>query len=113
MIEKIIMDYINRDLDTPCYMEEPEKPPASYLLIDKTGTSEQDYISSATIAIQSYGANLYATAQLNHKVKQIMADIIELPQICRCKLNSDYNFTDTDTKRYRYQAIFDITFYDD
>ena len=26
------------------------------------------------------------------------------------KLNSDYNFTDTAMKRYRYQAVFDFTY---
>ena len=26
-------------------------------------------------------------------------------------LNSDYNFTDTETKEYRYQAVFDINYY--
>mgnify|MGYP003563868377 CR=1 FL=1 len=25
--------------------------------------------------------------------------------------NSDYNFTDTDTKQYRYQAVYDINYF--
>ena len=26
------------------------------------------------------------------------------------KLNSDYNYTDTSVKRYRYQAVYDMTY---
>lgn len=93
-------------------MEEPIKPSKSYVLIEKTGSSEENYISKATIAIQSYANSLYDSATLNAKVRLAMGEI-DLPQITKCKLNTDYNFTDTTTKRYRYQAIFDITFYEE
>ena len=35
------------------------------------------------------------------------------PKISRVQLNSDYNFTDTAQKRHRYQAVYDITFYEE
>ena len=38
-------------------------------------------------------------------------DINELADICHCELNSNYNYTDTARKRYRYQAVFYITHY--
>jgi len=34
-----------------------------------------------------------------------------LNEIGKVKLNSDYNFTDTVTKQYRYQAVYDISHY--
>ena len=30
--------------------------------------------------------------------------------IFACRLNSDYDFTDTSTKQHRYKAVFDITY---
>ena len=39
-----------------------------------------------------------------------MAGIVELPDVSRSALNSDYNYTDTDTKTYRYQAVYDLTY---
>ena len=42
-----------------------------------------------------------------------MERLREHPQISRVQLNSDYNFTDTAQKRYRYQAVYDLTFYDE
>ncbi len=113
MIEKIILDYLNENLSVPAYMEEPEDPIEEYVLLEKVGSSENDHIQSATVAVQSYAASLYGAAKLNGKVKDAMSDIITLDAVNRCKLNSDYNYTDGETKRYRYQAVFDITFYDD
>lgn len=33
------------------------------------------------------------------------------PEISGVKLDRDYNFTDTTTREYRYQAIYDLTYY--
>lgn len=113
MIEKSLLDYLSEKLTVPVFMEEPEKPPQSYVLIEKIGSSEENYISSATFAVQSYSKSLYDTASLNSQIKKTMSDFADCDEILRCKLNSDYNFTDTTTKRYRYQAVFDLKFYDD
>lgn len=52
-------------------------------------------------------------ARLNRRVKAAMERLREHPLISRVQLNSDYNFTDTAQKRYRYQAVYDLTFYDE
>ena len=41
-----------------------------------------------------------------------MRDAVTLDDVISCKLNSDYNYTDKETKRYRYQAVFDIRYYE-
>ena len=90
MIEKTILDYLSDCLpDVPVYMEVPADRPAVFVVIEKTGSSRINHIDSATIAVQSYAASLYDAAALN----------------------SDYNYTDTTSKHYRYQAVFDVTFY--
>ncbi len=111
MIEKIVYDYLSSQLDVPVYMEEPSKKPESYVIIEKTGTSSKNYIYEATMAVQSYASSLFSAAELNSQVIQAMNQIIQLNEICRANLNSDYNFTDPTTKRYRYQAIFDLVHY--
>ena len=52
-----------------------------------------------------------AAAELNEQVKAAMEDLADLDEVSACRLNSDYNFTDTTTKHYRYQAVFDLVFY--
>ena len=49
--------------------------------------------------------------QLNEETKIAVDSLIELDEIASVKLNTDYNFTDTTTKKYRYQAVYDIKHY--
>lgn len=110
MIEKIILDFLNESLEVPVLMEKTEEQIEEYVLIEKTGSSEDNFISSATIAIQSYSSTLYKAAVLNKKVKIAMRELVSIPKISKVKLNTDYNFTDTTKKQYRYQAVYDITY---
>ena len=112
MIEEIIRNYLT-GAGVTAYMEIPEgggTPP--FIVIERTGGGEEHHIRSAPIAIQSYAETLYGAAQLNEQVKALMDDITLLPQISACDLNSDYNFTDTTKKIYRYQAVYDLVYYD-
>ena len=111
MIEKNILDYLSQQLSVPVYMERPESPPEKYVLIEKTGSGKRNQIYDATLAIQSYAPSMYEAAVLNETVKDAMDSAITLSNISRVSLNSDYNYTDTAMKAYRYQAVFDITHY--
>lgn len=112
MIETTVLNYLNTQLDEPVYMSIPEgeEIPKEHVLIQKTGSSRTNHIAYATFALQSYGTSLYAAAVLNDKVKAAMDGLIVLHEISASRLNSDYNFTDTQTNRYRYQAVYDITY---
>jgi len=112
MIEKTILDYLGEHLSVPVYMEEPINKPASYVLIERTGSSESDLIESTTLALQSYGASLYDAAALNMAVKARIKQAVELPSVSAVYINSDYNFTDTETKRYRYQCVAVVTHFE-
>ena len=54
---------------------------------------------------------MHDAALLNEEVKDVVEGLIELDDISGISLNSDYNYTDTETKSYRYQAVFDINHY--
>ena len=110
MVEETIMNYISKTLAVPVHMERPENEPISYVLIEKTGSNTTNHIESATLAIQSYAASMYEAAALNCRVKEAMKNSAMLPEISRCDCNSDYNYTDTTKKKYRYQAVFDIVY---
>lgn len=111
MIELIVLDYLKRTLSVPVYMEKPSSDaPPKFVLIEKTGTSEENYIMRATFALQSFAPSLYEASVLNEEVKDKMRGIISLDDVSASRLNTDYNFTDTTTKSYRYQAVFDLVF---
>lgn len=113
MIEKVILDYLTEALSVPVYMERPLELSDQFVILERTSTSELNKIRSCTVACQSYDRNsLAGAATLNEAVMAAMDQMIILPSISRCKLNNAYNFTDTETKEYRYQAVYDITFYE-
>lgn len=113
MIEKIIRDYLNSiNLSYPVYLEIPKDPPAKYYSLEKTGGNQVNHISSSTFAVKSYADSLYEAASMNEVIKSAMIDgLITLNEITKVSLNSDYNFTDPASKKYRYQAVFDIKHY--
>lgn len=92
-------------------MEVPQNIEGDYVIVEKTGSSNSNFINHATLAIQSYSTSLYKASCLNEKVKEVIENMIELDEISKVKLNTDYNFTDTTKKQYRYQAVYEITYY--
>lgn len=111
MIEATILNYLNEKLSVDVYMERPEKDEGEYVVLEKTSGGKSNHIYQSTFAVQSFGNTLLGAAELNEEVKSAMDDLITLPEISRSQLNSDYNYTDTSKKRYRYQAVYDITHY--
>lgn len=115
MIEKTILDYLNGlpDAPAPALAEIPPggiTPPA--WIIQRTGGGTiEGHVGTAMVAIQSYGATLYEAAALNETLKAAMAGMPALDEIASVRLNSDYNYTDTTKREYRYQAVFDIIHY--
>ena len=110
MIAKTLHDYLGSNLDVPVVMEAPEQT-KGYVLIDQTGSSRTNHIITTTFAIQSYGASLYDAMVLNDEVKDAMVGFAELDEITRVELETDYNYTNTATKQYRWQAVYLITHY--
>lgn len=110
MIAKTLLDYLDSVLDVPVVMEAPEQT-SDYVLIDQTGSSRTNHIITTTFAIQSYGDTLYEAMVLNDAVKDAMVDFAELGNVTRVELQTDYNYTNTATKQYRWQAVYLITHY--
>lgn len=111
MIELLVLNYL-KDGGINAFMEMPKNTPSfPFVIIEKTGSSKYNLIETSTLAIQSYGETLYDAAMLNEQIKTAMEGAVEVDDITQVSLNSDYNFTDTETKRYRYQAVFEITHY--
>ena len=111
MIELTILNHLKTKLSVPVYLEEPETKPVRYVLFEKTGSGRSNRLGSSTFAFKSYAESLYEAAALNEQTKAAVDSLIELKEIASVRLNSDYNFTDTATKRYRYQAVYDFNHY--
>lgn len=115
MIEEIVYDFLCEKMSVPVKMELPADPSEKMIIVEKTGSSLNEFIHTSTFAIQSYGPSLFEAAELNELLKATVLDgtdgLIALNRITHVELNSDYNYTDTTNKKYRYQAVFVITHY--
>ena len=117
MVELILYNYLSQNLpdpeaptrQVPVFTEVPARCPNKFVVIEKTGSRNSNHVETAMIAIQSYAPTLYKAAQLNEAVKAAVENSITSSDISAAKLNSDYNFTNEAQKRYRYQAVFEIT----
>lgn len=116
MIEVTVKDFLSSKVDIPVLLEVPKNPSQRMIILKKTGGTRRNLIQSSIFAIQSYAPTKYEAAEINEVVKRLMLDgndgIVTLNNIVSVSLNSDYDFTDTSSKRYRYQAVFDITHYE-
>lgn len=109
MIEITVLRYLENIIrDVPVLLEVPENPPASYIVLRKTGSDEANRIYEATIAVLSYAPSLYEAIALNERVVSAFRNMGPPDGVFTAKLNSDYEYTDTSTKEYRYQAVFQV-----
>ena len=110
MILVDLVTFLNDNLDVNVYAESP-KELTNYVLLEQTGSRRSNHITTTTIAIQSYGASLLDAMILNSEVETAMKDFVQLNRVAKVELETDYNFPDTETKQYRWQAVYDITHY--
>lgn len=116
VIEQTLIEYLEvmpwNQTTLPVYAETPKQPvPRNYIVIDKTGSSYANGITRATIAIQSISADsLLTAAQINETVVAYMEEFYKVQNIFGAHLQADYNFTNTTTKQYRYQAVYEINY---
>lgn len=106
MIEKKIRDYLEEALDVPVMVEQWSPVPLKFVIFEKTGGYIKNTIHHSTFAFQSYGRTLKEALELNNK----LIDYMMIFEDANVKLNSNYNFTDVSTKRYRYQAILELIY---
>lgn len=114
MLEEILYNFLNNgvDLDAPTYTMIPQDPPEEFYVFEITGSSSIDHINSSTIAIRSHAQSLKRAADLAYDVDNAMMYALgRLDHICGVRRNSIFNFTDQDTRTYRYQAVYVITHY--
>ena len=112
LIEATVISYLSRALESDnVYAERPVNLPDEYYIVEKTGGDEENHINTALIAIQCVSSvSLLNAAMMCHLVETAMKSFISESNVSKCKLNSSYNFTDTASKQYRYQAVYDITY---
>lgn len=109
MIETEVLNVLTAALaPVPVSMEVPSPMPGTFVVLEKTGTSRTDQITTSTFAVQSWAPTMLDATQLNEQAKAAMDALPARQGIGSARLENDYNFTDTATHRYRYQAVYRV-----
>lgn len=111
MIEIVVRDHLAGRLAVPVYMERPADPPAEYVVVHKADSERENQLDTATFVADSYAGTLLEAAQLNRQVLSGMDSLAGLPEVSEVRRGGDYPLNDTQNKRHRYRAVFDITHY--
>lgn len=111
LIEKTIKDYLAETLDAPVKMELPSPPPERLYLLEKVGGGRENLVHHTMIAVSSRAPTLYEAARMHEAAMAAMFEAAALDAVSDVQLNTEYNNTDTASKVYQYEAVFEITHY--
>lgn len=114
MIEKIVISYLREKFPNEIVEAEvPRGMPDRFITVEKTGARQLGIgLFISTIAVQSWDrTSRMRTAELSNSVCEALRLLPdEVDDVTRIR-GADYDFTDITTKRYRYQAVFEIIHY--
>lgn len=113
MIEETILNHLKGSIShVPVYTETPSEPPKEYIVFMISGIREESVnVYSCLLTVQSYSTSMFKTAQLNELVLDAMDGVVALNDVTHCTLNASGLMNDLTTKEYRYQSVFNLTFY--
>lgn len=113
MIEFVIKEHLQQRLAVPVFFEFPRHAGESFVVLKVENNPRENLIDSALLVVDSYGPTQLAAAQLNKTVKPLLDDLVLLPRISASKRGGDYPAFDSVNKKYRYQAVQNITYYEE
>jgi len=113
MIENTVIDYLNRVLNVPAYMEEPTRKLDEYVVVKAIDNGRVNHIDAVTLNITSYSTTMEKAAQLNKTVKDAMYNIVSLDNISSSKCGGGGQAIETSSKRYAYECIFNLFYMED
>ena len=111
MIELKILDFVEAALLVPVSTEIPANPDPRFVVLTLSGMGRENYLESANLIADSYAESKLEAAKLNAQVKTVLDRLDTLNDISGVHLVSDYPLTDTGSKRYRYQAVYEVNHY--
>lgn len=111
MIELTVKEFMEACLTVPLFLEYPEDPPNSFVVLRKGDSGRDNLLDSAMLVADSYGPSLLEAARLNELVKAVLDNLVLLDTVSSSRRGGDYPAYDTKNKKHRYQAVQNITHY--
>jgi len=111
LFEEVLLKYMNQNMKIKSYTERSSSQEDEFYVIDRIGGSSNRSYDTSTIAIQSYAKTKYRAAKNDEAMRKCILEMVSLDNILNVELNSFYDYTDTNTKNFRYQSVFEFKHY--
>lgn len=112
LIEELYKKYLTQETRVETLTEEPGVISGEFILVEMTSGEETNLIQSAVLRVRCFAESKYKAAELEKRVKEAMIKSVILDDISACRVNTRSSYTDTVAKRYCYQGIYDVTYYE-
>lgn len=113
IIEKKLIKFLNDRLSVPAYAEREANPPDKYVIIERVGMTESNFVTVGTFTFRSVAPTLIEAAELDAEVHKVMRDFAEIDNVFSVSLNASTNYTNPTTEEYRYQSTYLINYQED
>lgn len=113
MIESILIDQLKTETGHDAFVMVPDDMPGEFYIIDRTATSQANHIVTINCAVQSYAKSAARAAEMAEQAVACLEALADRDDFSKCEMYNLYMFTDTVRKRPRYQAMFEIIYYED
>lgn len=111
-IEEIIARYLGARLDMPVSADVPsgETYPDRFVTFERTGGSfDEKVIDHSTVAIQCWGESRYDAKNLAYDVDTLLRYMPCIEEnVMSADRNSLYNFPDPESRKARYQIVYEF-----
>lgn len=114
MIEVTLKNYLDEKLETiPVLFEKPKTKPQSYVVIHGLDSGITNHIQADTFSFLCIAPSFYEAKLLSDRVKLVLLDSIQLPQISSAKLGGQNSSANATTASYEYELIFNFYHYEE
>lgn len=110
-IEVVVLQILAENLPAKIFAEYPPDPPTHFFVLDKLSDREERFVNTASFALQAYAPTKLAAARLIAAGRGALEALLWANEISRVQSEDEAPFPDTRTKAYRYQEVFDVTYY--
>ena len=94
------------------YGSVPQDAPPEFLTVELTGDSDTGYSTSPTFAVQAWSDTDANAGALSLRVMEAMRSYAYEPHVRKCSLNKRYEYPDPETRKPRYQLVYDLVVQD-
>lgn len=103
-VEQALVEWLPGAVGAPCFADVPDPRPDSFLTVERTGGSASLGVDRPGVAVQAWAPTRAAASALALAARDaLILRSTEIPEICRCSVDSVYNFPDPDSRSARYQ----------